>query len=136
MNEAFFPEMLDNGHGGVDVSVEPLLQRLLVVVRPARALGSPLEASFDASALFAEEEQDELEVGLVAHGLSPPGEVVFVPRETIDEEVVLFRLLHSSLEEGASDFDGDDGTICDVALDQFAEFRTGLGALLSEKIAG
>ena len=72
VNETFTPEMLNDGHGGIDISVKPLLQRLFVVVRPARALGASLQASFDARCLFAEEEQNKLEVGLVAHGLVPP----------------------------------------------------------------
>ena len=56
--------MVDDGHGGVEVGVEPLLQGLEVVVGTAGAGGAAAEAAVHAGFLVAREEQNKLEVHL------------------------------------------------------------------------
>ena len=128
---AVLAEVLDDGHGGVEVGVEPLLQRLEVVVGAAGAGGAAVQAPLDARLLVAHEEQDKVEVGLVPHLLVPAAQVVLVAREAVDEELVRAGLVHGALEQRAGDLDGDDGAVGDVALDQLAELGSGLFPLLA-----
>ncbi len=81
------------------------------------------------------EEEDELEVDLVRHLLVPPGEVVLVPGESVDEEVVPVRLPHGPLQQRAGDLHRHDRPVRDVALDQLAELGTLALALLPQEIA-
>ena len=64
LDEALRPEVLDDGHRGVDVGVEALLQGLQVVVGAAGAGGAAAQATVHARLLVAHEEQDELQVHL------------------------------------------------------------------------
>ena len=89
--------MLDDGHGGLLVSDEPLLQTLLVVVRPATARLASLQTTSRADLLAALEEQNALQVHLLPHLLVPPSQVVLVPGEAVDEEIIFVAGRHSSL---------------------------------------
>ena len=128
------PEVVDDGHRRVDVGVEALLERLLVVVGAARPGGAPAQAPLDARLLVAVEEEDEALLDLVAHGGVPALQVVLVAGEAVDEEVVLLRLVHGGLEERARDLDGDDGAVADVALDQLAVLRARLAVLCPQEV--
>lgn len=134
-DEVLLPEAVDDGHRRVDVRVEALLERLLVVVGAARAGGAPAQAPLHAGLLVAVEEEHKLLLDLVSHGRVPALEVVLVPGKPVNEEVVLLRLVHGGLEEGASDLDGDDCAVADVALDELAVLRSRLVALCPQKIA-
>ena len=123
---SLLPEAIDDRHRRVDVGVEALLERLLVVVGAARTGGAPAEAPLHAGLLVAVKEEDKLLVDLVPHGLVPPLEVVLVPGEAVDEEVVLFRLVHGGLQERAGDLHRDNGAVADMALDELAVLRTRL----------
>ena len=76
-----------------------------------------------------------LEVDFVAHDFVPPGEVILVPRESVDEEIVLLGRGHRVLQEFARDLDGNDAPVLDVGLDQFPELRVGVRPLGTEEIA-
>lgn len=80
--------MLDDGHRVVDVGVEALLQALQIVVRAATAL-APLQAPLHALILGALEEQHEQQLDLVGHLAVPALQVVLVPGETVDQELVV-----------------------------------------------
>ena len=89
--------MFDDGHGGPLVGYEPFLQTLLVVVRPPTAgLASPQTAG-RADLLAALEEQNALQVHFLPHLLVPPSQVVLVPGEAVDEEIIFVAGRHSSL---------------------------------------
>ena len=133
-HEVQLPEVVNDGHRRVDVGVEALLERLLVVVGAARPGGAPAQAALDARLLVAVEEEDEALLDLVAHGGVPALQVVLVAGEAVDEEVVLLRLVHGGLEERARDLDGDDGAVADVALDQLAVLRARLAALCPQEV--
>lgn len=84
--------VVDDGQGVVDEGLEPLLQTLLVVVGPVAAQATP-QAPLHAHLLLAAQHQHELQVHLRLHLLVPPVQVVLVPRESVDQEVVLLRVL-------------------------------------------
>jgi len=43
--------------------------------------------------------------------------------------------LHGAIDEAAGDLHGDDRTVPDMRLDEFAILRAGFGALLAQKVA-
>ena len=76
-DQAFRPELLYNGHGGVEVGDKAFLEGLLVVVCPPRPGGPPLQATLSANLLVASEKQDAPNVGLLTANLTvPPVKVV------------------------------------------------------------
>ena len=71
-DQAFRPELLYNGHGGVEVGDKAFLKRLLVVVSPPRPGGPSLQATLSANLLVASEKQDAPDVGLLTANLTVP----------------------------------------------------------------
>ena len=123
LDQVFGPIILNDGHCGGQVGVEPLLQGLQVVVGSARTCGAPIQTPFHAGLLIAFEEQDELDVGLaVANFPLPALKVVLVSRESVDEEVVLWGLGHCPHQQRARDLHGHDRAVADVGLDQLPVF--------------
>jgi len=120
-----FPELLDDGHGVLEVGDEALAQRLLVIVRSSGTGGSSLQTPVDAHLLVAVEEEDAGDGGLVpAHLGVPAVQVVLVAREPVDQEVSLAGLLHGAGQQRTGDGHRHDRTVGDVVLDQIPELRT------------
>merc|ERR1719400_463643 len=130
-----FLEVLDDGHGGLLIGHKPLLQTLLVIVRPATPRCASAQAPSRAYLLAAVEEENTLEVHLVPHLLGPSLEVVLVPGEAIDQKPILVALGHGALQQRAGDLHRDDGAIGDVVLYQLSKLRPRLGSLLPQQIS-
>lgn len=124
---ALFLIVLHDRHAGFLKRLEPLLDRLLIVIRAAARL-APLEQALLHDLLGAVEEQHELGR---AHGLLEPQRLVHLAREAIDEElalaglVLLQRLGHGVLQELHRHLHGHDGPVLDAVLDQLAKLRAG-----------
>ena len=116
--------MLDDGHGGLLVSDEPLLQTLLVVVRPPTARLASLQTTSRADLLAALEEQDALQIDFFSHLLIPALQIVLVPWEAVDEEIVFVTRGHSSLQETAGDLHRDNCTVGNMVLYQLSKLKT------------
>ena len=91
---------------------------------PATPRGAPAEAPGRADLLAAVEEEDALQVDFLSHLLVPALKVVLVPREAVDEKVVLKTIGHGPLQETAGDLDRDDCTVGNVVLYQLSELNT------------
>ena len=116
--------MLDDGHGCLLVSDEPFLQTLLVIVRPATTSLASLQTTRRADLLAALEEEDTLQVHLLAHLLVPALEVVLVPGEAVDEEIIFVTLGHPSLQETAGDLHRNNCTVGNMMLYQLSKLKT------------
>ena len=57
-------EVLDDGHGGLLIGHKPLLETLLIIVRPPTPRGPPAQTPGCADLLAAVEEENTLEVHL------------------------------------------------------------------------
>merc|ERR1719319_180455 len=126
----------DDGHGGLLIRDEPLPQALLVVIRPATSSSSSAKAPGGADLLRAVEEQHTAQVHLLPHDLRPPCQIILVPREPVNEEIILVALLHRSLYQAAGDGHGDDGAVGDVVLDQLTVLAARRGPLSPEEVPG
>ena len=115
--------MIDDGHGGLLVSDEPFLQTLLVIIRSPTARLPSLQTAGCADLLAALEEENALQVHFLAHLLVPATQVVLVPREAVDEEIIFVAAGHSSLQETASDLDRNNCTVGDMVLYQLSELE-------------
>ena len=116
--------MLDDGHGCLLVGDEPFLQTLLVIIRPPAARLSSLQTTRRADLLAALEEEDTLQVHLLAHLLVPALEVVLVPGEAVDEEIIFVTLGHPSLQETAGDLHRNNCTVGNMMLYQLSKLKT------------
>jgi hypothetical protein len=85
--------------------------------------------------LVTDKVENKLDIGFLSHLLLPARQVVLVPREAVDEKVVLLRIDHGAFEQGTRDLDGHDGAVGDVVLDELAELGVGPGTLGSQQIA-
>ena len=111
------------------------------ILSPSTAGRSSAQAPSCADLLTTVEEEDALEVHLeilddfspitiiishylIPHLLGPSLEVILVPRESVDQEVVLLALRHGPLQQGAGDLHRDDGAVSDVMLDQLPELES------------
>ena len=116
------------------ISYKSLLQTLFIVVRPTTTSSTSAQTPCSADLLAAVEEQDALQVHFLSHLLGPALQIVLVPREPVNQEVVLFTLGHSPLwqkqfsvyevsralldltEQRTSNFHWNNCTICDMML--------------------
>ena len=79
------------------------------------------------------EEKDALQVHFVPHLLVPALQVVLVPGEAVDKEIVFLTLSHSSLQETAGDLHRDNRTVGNVVLYQLSELKSGLSQVLVDQ---
>mmetsp|Transcript_20056 Transcript_20056/g.62053 ORF Transcript_20056/g.62053 Transcript_20056/m.62053 type:complete len:206 (+) Transcript_20056:88-705(+) len=133
-------EVVDDGHGGVEVGLEAFLDGLGVVVGAdglagAGGGGGALEDAFLHDGLGGVEIEQKLDVGAVGHVVVPALEVVEVPREAVDEEVALPGADHGLFEELERDLDGDDLALADEAVDQLPVLRRWVFALRPQQVA-
>lgn len=84
--------MVDDGQGVVDERLEAFLQTLLIVIGPVAAQAT-FQAALYAHLLRTAQHKHELQVHLLRHLLMPSVQVVLVPWESVDQEVVLVRVL-------------------------------------------
>ena len=116
--------MLDDGHGCLLVGHEPFLQTLLVIIRPSTARLSSLQTARRADLLAALEEQDALQIDFFSHLLIPALQIVLVPWEAVDEEIVFVTRGHSSLQETAGDLHRNNCTVGNMMLYQLSKLKT------------
>ena len=116
--------VIDDGHGCLLVSDEPFLQTLLVIVRPPTARLASLQTTSRADLLAALEEQDALQIDFLPHLLIPALQIVLVPWEAVDEEIVFVTRGHSSLQETAGDLHRDNCTVGNMVLYQLPKLKT------------
>lgn len=116
--------MIDDGHGCLLVSDEPFLQTLLVIVRPPTARLASLQTASRADLLAALEEKDALQIDFLSHLLIPALQIVLVPWEAVDEEIVFVTRGHSSLQETAGDLHRDNCTVGNMVLYQLSKLKT------------
>ena len=64
MHQIQFLEVLDDGRGGLLIGHKPLLETLLIIVRPPTPRGPPAQTPGCADLLAAVEEENTLEVHL------------------------------------------------------------------------
>ena len=124
--------MFDDGHGCLLVGHEPFLQTLLVIIRPSTARLSSLQTARRADLLAALEEQNALQVHLLPHLLVPASQVVLVPGEAVDEEIIFVTLSHSSLQKTAGDLDRNNCTVGNMVLYQLSKLKTD-GSVMKNK---
>ena len=116
--------MIDDGHGCLLVSDEPFLQTLLVIIRPPTARLTSLQTARRADLLAALEEENALQVHLLPHLLVPASQVVLVPGEAVDEEIIFVALRHSPLQEAAGDLHRYNCTVGNMVLYQLPKLKT------------
>lgn len=92
LHEVLLLVVIDDWQGVIDECLEALLQTLLVVVGSVAAQAS-LQATLHADLFLALEHQHELQINLLGHLLVPSVQIVLVPWESVDQEVVLVRVL-------------------------------------------
>lgn len=129
-------EMLNDWHGRVHVGDEAFLQRLVVVVTPARSGRSSSQTPFQAHLFTAVEKYNKFKVDLVSHGCSPAGQIVLVAREPVNQKVMLVRLVHGPLKQGTCDGNGNNGTVGHVVLNKLSILRSGIVSLGPQQLAG
>ena len=126
--------MFDDGHGGLLVGHEPFLQTLLVIIRPPTTRLPSLQTARRADLLAALEEQNALQVHLLPHLLGPASQVVLVPGEAVDEEIIFVTLSHSPLQKTAGDLYRNNCTVGNMVLYQLSKLKTE-GSVMKNKQA-
>lgn len=129
---------VDDGHAGLDKSLEPLLDALSVVVGSTTRLASLEESSLhDGFGAIIKENGAS-----AAHSLLKLLGLVHLAGEAIDEEstlcgaLALHRLTHSVLEELDGDLHRDNGAVPDAVVDEGAKLAPGAGLFSTEQITG
>jgi len=77
-------------------------QALFIVISSATACCPSAQASSCADLLSAVEEKHPTQIHLVAHSLSPTSQVVLIPGEAVNQELILIALFHCPLNQTVS----------------------------------
>lgn len=86
--------------------------------------------------LFATvEEQHKQDFRLVAHLPLPTLEIVLIAGEAVNEELILARVRHCSLQEGASDLHRHNGPIPDMTFDKVTILGVWCASLRAKKVS-
>jgi len=114
---------------------KPLLNTLQIVIRPATSL-TALQQSGQHHLLSALEVKNEGDIDSIIHQFLPSGQVLNVPRETVNQKPtpLYSRPLHRFLQQHDRDLARNYLPLNDVSLDRLPELRTRLLALCPQKV--
>merc|ERR1719234_903746 len=124
-----------DGHCCLLIGDKSFAQALFIVISSATACCPSAQASGSTDLLSAMEKEHPSQVHLVTHSLSPTRQVVFIPGESIDQELILVALFHRPLNQTASDGHRHDGPIGNVVFYQLSILGARGGPLSSQQVS-